>query len=427
MITKAKILIVKIYEFIFQQPISGEAKLFIKNLGIISAGYIISLIFAFLFQVLAGRYLGPSEYGKYGLVNSVAMFLYIPMLLGISTALIKYNAKEKSEKRRTENISSAYNTFFILSFIVLLILFLLTPLLTKALSVSKEVFYLSIAFAYLYSLDALSKSALRSLHKIKNLSFIYSSYGIITLSTFFILFWVGKIDYKTAVYSTLAAYLFAIIISFLNIFHYLKLKINLDISKKLFIYGAVGLMGAIASSFLANTTKILINKFLTQDLLGIYNAYHTSSINLVYLANTMLMTVFFPTVAKLDSPKLIIEKIKKITPYIYIFVFLGIFISQSIILFLYGHRYPYDLKLVLLFAITSALILEYGLYVWTFAAEGLRGVKIANLTSVLIAAINLALCFILIPKVGILGAVLSVLFSYLIGVVICLKTRSKFY
>ncbi|MDD3774129.1 MAG: oligosaccharide flippase family protein [Patescibacteria group bacterium] len=423
---KIKYLISKLYKFVFKQSISGEAKLFLKNLGIISIGYITSLIFAFLFQILAGRFLGPAEYGHFSLVNSVAMFLYIPMLMGISTALIKYNAKAKQPKEKSQNISSAYNIFFILSITILIILILLSPYLTKLLSVSLEIFYLSIAFAYFYALDTLSKATLRSLHQVKNLSFIYSSFGVIVLFIFLIFFWTGKLDYKSAVYATFCAYTFAIIFSFFKIFPYLKFKINIDITKKLLIYGTIGLMGAIASSFLANTTKILINKFLAEDLLGIYNAYHASSINLVYLANTMLMTVFFPTVAKLDSPKLIIEKIKKITPYVYIFVSLGVFIAQTIIIFLYGNKYPYDFKLVILFAITSALILEYGLYVWTFAAEGLKGLKMANLISVVIAIINLSLSFYLIPHYHLYGAILATLFSYLVGVIICLQTRNKF-
>jgi len=423
---RIKNLIVKIYEFIFKQPMSGEAKLFTKNLGIISFGYIISLIFAFLFQVLAGRILGPSEYGKYGLVNSVAMFLYIPMLLGISSALIKYNAKEEDAKKRSENISSAYNSFFVFSILSAIILFLLTPYLAHLFSVPKELFWLSIAFAFLYSLDTLGKSALRSLHEIKKLSFIYSSYGIVTFLTFFTLYFLDKINYTTAVYSTLTAYAFAILVGFSKIFHYLHLKIDLAITKKMIFYGVVGLMGAISSSFLANTNKILINKFLSTDLLGIYNAYHSSSINLIFLANTMLMTIFFPTAAKLDSQKPMIEKLNKVSPYLYAFTFLGILIAQSIIILLYGHKYPYDIKLMFLFSIACALILVYGLYAWTYAAEGIRGVKIANLTSVFIAAINLGLSFILIPRINLYGAAISILFSYLIGVIICLKMRYKF-
>ncbi|WP_286681164.1 lipopolysaccharide biosynthesis protein, partial [Methanoculleus sp. DTU007] len=83
-----------IYRAIFHEEISTEVEKFIKNLSYVGIGTIVASVFSFSFNILAGRWLGPSEYGTFTLIQSVAMFLYIPMLLGFHTAMVKYNAEK---------------------------------------------------------------------------------------------------------------------------------------------------------------------------------------------------------------------------------------------------------------------------------------------------------------------------------------------
>ena len=77
-----------VYRKIFHEEISSEVEKFIKNLSYVGIGTIIASIFSFSYNILAGRWLGPSEYGTFTLIQSVAMFLYIPMLLGFHTAMV---------------------------------------------------------------------------------------------------------------------------------------------------------------------------------------------------------------------------------------------------------------------------------------------------------------------------------------------------
>jgi len=87
-----------LYEKILHEKMNDDVKKFFINLSHIGIGMIIATIFSFTFNILAGRILGPSGYGEFTLVQSIAMFLYIPMLLGFNTAMVKYNAEKDDIK-----------------------------------------------------------------------------------------------------------------------------------------------------------------------------------------------------------------------------------------------------------------------------------------------------------------------------------------
>ena len=84
------------YRRVFHEDMSAGVQAFLKNLLYVGIATVISTLCTSLFSILGGRWLGPEEYGKFILIQSVAMFLYIPMELGLNTAMLKYT----SEKNR---------------------------------------------------------------------------------------------------------------------------------------------------------------------------------------------------------------------------------------------------------------------------------------------------------------------------------------
>ena len=101
------------YERIFHDKMSDDVRKFFKNLLYVGLGTIVAMIFSFVFNIFAGRILGPSGYGEFTLVQSVAMFLYIPMLLGFNTAMVKFNSEREDLKRQRSIISTTYILVFI--------------------------------------------------------------------------------------------------------------------------------------------------------------------------------------------------------------------------------------------------------------------------------------------------------------------------
>lgn len=416
----------KLYGTVFKEDPSDNVKVFIKNLWYILVGFGISAIFSFIFQVLSGRILGPEEYGKYTLVQSIAMFIFIPMNLGISTALIKYNAEKEDIIRQKKIISTTYIITLLCSIFFSLFFFLFSDSLSQIFGVSLDIFNLSIIFALFLNLYTLSSSSLRSLHKMKQLSIVQAIYGFFLL--FLSLTFVYALSFRIIIFITYASYFLVFLIITSLIYKYLTFDIDKYWTEKLFRYSCYAIIGSVASAFYLNFNKIIINKFLTLSDLGIFGAYFTCFIILPNFLFNIFNTVFFPMASKsLDKNKIFI----KLNKMILFFVILGfpIIVALGSLLFkLYGDKYHFSFVLALMFTFTSLLVFIDSAYGWLIASVGKKGIRIASFSAIILAIVNIILSILLIPTMGLYGAVTAMMVSYFfsIGIILLNKETIKY-
>lgn len=416
--------LVNIYEKVFREKITAGTKLFIKNLGYIITGFGISALCIFVFQIIVGRILGPAEYGKYVLVDSMAIFLYILMILGLSTAAVKYTAEKGDYQRQRKIISTSYLMVFVLSLISIFFLFIFSPQLSKLFSISLLIFRLAIIFAFFYALYTLATNTLRGLHQMAKLSIFRAGYGFLVLIVFGIFILTKHISFLAAVFSICFAYLVVFILITINLRQYLSLEFDKFWADELFRYGIYAVIGGACLVLLPALSKILVNRYLTTTDVGIYNAYYFSSIAVVIFLSTMFITVFFPTASKYQQKKPIFKKIKQLLPYLFLGGIPAFFGIEWIILTLYGAKYPINYPLMLLFVLTSILIAIHSLYNWLFCSEGVLGVKLVTAVFIFIALINILFSVYLIPIFALYGAIFSLGIAYMVGI-ICLLFLQK--
>jgi O-antigen/teichoic acid export membrane protein len=101
--------------------------------------------------------------------------------------------------------------------------------------------------------------------------------------------------------------------------------------------------------------------------------------------------------------------------------------SGFIILKLYGSEYPFDLKLGILFGIVGIFITIDKFYGLLMDSTGKNGKRIVSFAAIVLAISNIFLNIWLIPLLGIEGAVISAIISYLLSIVIVLSKRKYFY
>ena len=405
------------YEKIFHEKMSDDVKKFFKNLSYIGLGMIIATIFSFTFNILAGRFLGPSGYGEFALVQSVAMFLYIPLLLGVNTAMVKYSSEKDDFKRQSKIISTAYILIILFTVASVTVYYILSSKLSNIFSVSEGIFYLSVVFAILFVFYTLTLSTLRGLLKMKIFAVFQPIFNAILLFAFLFFIFSNILSFKSVVYSMYFAYgITGLIILIFFLRRYLRFEIDKSWTNKLTRYGMFALIGGLSFVFYTNIDKILINRYMTTADIGIYRAYYIASINVAGILFGIFNTVFFPTISKYKNKAMIFKRINKVIPYL---IGLGIpfvFLCGFIILRCYGGGYPIDFPLMLIFAITSVLIVWYGLYDWTFCSQGIKGVKLVNIGTVTIAILNVLLNIYLIPRFGLYGAIGSTTISFTAGI-----------
>lgn len=418
--------IATVYEGMFHEKMSKDVVDFFKKVYYVGIGTIIATIFSFVFNILAGRIVGPSEYGKFALVQSVAMFLFVPMVLGLNNAMVKYNAEKNDYYRQRGIISTAYILVFALTTISTSIFYIFSHQISKVFSVSYESFHLSILFSVSYVFYFMATSALRSLHKMKMLSALHPIFSINLLLSLAFFIYIGEISFKSIVFSMYIGHILTGSIILLYIKKYIIFDIDMRWVKIFSKYCRYSVLSGISFIIYTNIDKIMINKYMLEANVGLYNAYYYGSINLMGIFSGIFMTVFFPTASQYDNKKPIFNKINKFTPYLLLLGVPIVLFAELIILKLFGENYQIDISLAIIFAIASILVTCYTTYVWLFNSEGENGVKLVLSSTGTIGITNIILNAYLIPIFGLQGAIGATVLAYCIGITLIYSRGRNF-
>jgi len=409
------------YERLFHEDVTVEVEMFIKNLSYMGIGTIIASVFSFAYNILAGRWLGPSEYGYFTLVQSVAMFLYIPMMLGFHTALVKYNTEKIDFLRQRCIISTTFILVFLFTIVSLLIYFVFSKQIMNIFSISQDIFYFALVFAVLYVFYTLMIETMRSLHRITEVSLFNPIFSLILFFSFLALIFVfNDLTFKSPLFSMLLAYGITggILLAFLR--KYIRPEFSLSWAKKLQKYSIYSLIGGISFVLYMNFGKIVINMYLPVSNVGIYWAYNYSFTAVIFLFTSIFVTVFFPVASMCLDKGMLFRRINKIVILLIIIGWPLSLVSGYIILKMYGTEYPFDLPLTLLFATGGICIAVDQLYGQLVCSVGVNGIKIESYAAVVLAGVNVILNFLLIPVIGLAGAVVATIISYLFSISIML-------
>lgn len=406
-----------IYEHIFGEPVSPDAFNFANSLLHVGIGSLIGAGFTIGFNIFAGRWMGSTAYGEFTLITTIGLFMFTTMILGISTAMAKYNSEVVNDlNRKKEIISTSYILSFICSTISVLFYLSFSSTISKILSVSNEVYYLAIAFAWFYSFYILTSGTLRSLHEMKAYSLFKALNGMVLLLTLILFVLFGEISYHSMIYSSYIANLVPGALILIYIRKYFIKFYNKEWAKIILNYSLFAAFSGISFILYTNIDKIFINAYLTVTDVGIYNAYVLSSINLMDMFSEIFVAVFFPFASKSENKQMIWLKLNKLIRYLIILGVPSIVMIEYVILTCFGNSYPIDFRLMFIFAVTATAATCYRLYSWLFNSIGKKGVKETFKGTIAIAVANIILNILLIPVLGLYGAVGATLIAYFIGI-----------
>lgn len=404
------------HEKIFHEPAGDEVVKFVRNLSYVGLGTVLASLFSFSYNIIAGRVLGPAGYGGFTLVQSIAMFLYIPMLLGLNTAMIKYCAENKDQHQQRRIISTVFvaTTFLTVTSVMLYCIF--RHQIATIFSVDPEIIVLSILFAVLFTFYTLAISTLRGLHLMKDYAVFQPIYGITLLLALLLFIFIQFNSFKAMVYTTYLAYgVVGLIILFRFLKRYLTFFIDRSWLSTLWKYSSVTVIGGLSFTLYTNIDRIMINYYMDVESVGVYGVYYYASFTVLTLVSGIFTTVFFPTASKSHDRNSIYRKLNKIVPYLLILGLPVALIGEYVILRLFGEGYTIQLPLMLVFAIAAILVTWYGVYAWFFNSEGIEGAKLTVSGTLIIAIANITLNIILVPQIGLYGAIGATALAFSLG------------
>ena len=144
------------YILIFQQAPGNLAENIIKKIAWAISGSLIAAVFIFIFNVLAIRYLGPVEYGKWNLIVSFAQFIMIPMLWGMGTATLRQLGADKKDSTKSI-VGTSFITLIVLSLIFGLFFFLIKNNVVSWLSIPSQLYQYAIGYAFILAFFTLPR------------------------------------------------------------------------------------------------------------------------------------------------------------------------------------------------------------------------------------------------------------------------------
>ena len=382
---------------------------FIRNLSYFAIGYVIAKVFSLGFQIYVGRTLGPSLYGDLSLIIALSGILFIPMLFGIDTAMIKYLSSEHGERKKIISSGIPLVTFFaIISFAVL---FFFGEFLAPFFSVSTEIFILGVILALGYCIWTVFKEISQGMFQIKKTAWIEIVWAVGSFVMVFVAFMFYGTNMFYAFLALFVAYIVASVIMLPEIFRNLRARyVESFWAKKLLKYGIFGLLVLVSGSVLINMDKIFIKMFLTSEAVGIYKAYSLMTTMVTLSLLTIFYTVFLPESSMHDNKRNVLSKVWKLFKFLPIYFFGMLAVEYVVITF--GFGYPIHFTYLIMFPLAACVMVPFTMHNWFAASIGQRGIKLSSYAIMVAAILNISLNIYLIPIWGIEGAIISTIIAY---------------
>lgn len=335
---------------------SDEMRLFLENLsfsfflGVFTSGIL------FVVNVSAGRILGPVGYGEYNYFLSLATSSTFFFLLGNNSSSTRFISDQRHKERKDAILSAAVSLTLIQAAAFFVFVYAFRGFLGDKLALGNSSILLIFFFGLIFSFRELFDSFLRALGFFKRQSAIKFLDSIFVILSFFAFYFLSQETFTYLYYAVslmVGATIFLLVaIYFLRkrfvLFTWKDVVLLLHYNKFLIIAGVSGLI--------LSSDKVFIGKYIGNIELGIYSAYYTSSQTVISTVAIAFMNIFWPVVIKnKENLKPIIKKLETaFYKYFPLWLVLNI-LSGSLFLLFFGHEYPFQLTLMLLFSLASLL------------------------------------------------------------------------
>ncbi len=402
-----------LYELIFKEKVNHEALNFFTSTSYVAIGTLFGGLLTLVFSILGARILGPTNFGTLALVTTVGAILSISMGISLQSAL-KYGSEAQDDSTRSRIISTYSLQIALLTVGSFAIYVLFSAQLSNLFGIPPEVYLFAVAYAAILTFFALTMVSLRILFRIRAFALLSALQSVIVLAAFLIFISTNMKSWQAAVFSLYIgnAAIASILVVYLR--HYTKLQFDRFWSRKILNYAFVALPGLVAGTCMG-VDRIFINKFITTTAVGIYNAYYWPSITVSITLWGIFNAAFFPYASKSGDRLTIFHNVNKAVPYLAAALAPSILLIEFIVFILYGRQYHFSAELGLLFAFAATACFFYSCYSSLIASEGTSGAKVNTLSSVIALAFIIGLNVVLLPLIGISGAVVALISAYLIA------------
>ncbi len=405
----------------------------LKTSVIYAIGQVASQVLNFLLLPIYTNKLGAGDYGKYATITAFTGFISTFLIISIYSGFYRFY-KECAGNIDEENkmINTALNFAYLMScFVVILLIIIGKPISQLIFNFDNghKILWIIIITSIISQISCIYTSKYNLEYKALKVSTI----NIVKLSIQFITI-IFLVVYKNMgiigiLYGQLIAnsiiYLYLFIIEHKNY----KTEISLIMLKNMLIFSGGLLPVNVSGWILQLSDRYFLSNYKGFETVGIYNLGYQFGmlINPIFIIPFMgSFTPYALETYKNDNAKESLKLLMRNYNVIGCFMMIGISIFTKTGIYLFANK-----NFLSAYSIVPMVVYSYFLYGKVFYYA--LGLQIKNKTylegiyMILSAGINIGLNFILVPRMGMMGAAISTVVSYLILNVILICSSQKEY
>jgi len=394
----------------------------IRSTSIYTIGVLIAKSISFLLLPIYSNYLTTNEFGTFVLLMSFYAIISVLYQAGLSAGMTKYYLEEKSEENRALVFSSTFNFIFFCGLFISITLTIFAKNISELVFSGENYYTLFIILIWTLFIDTINFYILhlfKTKSKFNYVSLINIANSFITLFLSIIFIVIFNFKLMGVFLALLSSGIITFLILSPKVIGYFKFKIRKDYLISIFKFGIPLLIGGIFSTLIDVVDRFILDYFLPREEVGIYGfAYRIALImNVVVLSFRTTWTPYSINSYNSNSYSKDFGKIFEKIIFIMLFIFLITSLSMDEIfkikfneIYFLDNSYYTSIVIIpyiLLAYLFNGLVSFYSVYPYVsgksyyfLIADGLAFI------------LNIILNFLLIPKLGIEGAAIATLFSF---------------
>lgn len=370
------------------------------------------IVVGYFINIILGRFLGPVQYGIYGVLVSLISVANILQTAGLTQAMAKYIAE--NEEISDEILRSSLILQTVISLGLTIIFFIIAPYIALILRDDSLTNYIRLAALSfpIYGFYALFVDYYNGRHFFKKQAFLTSMYSLSKAVSVIIL------GYLFSLKGVLVGYIIAPLISLFLGFYYPKRILFRFPYKKLIIFSLPIIGYIIFSTLLQSIDLYFVKAMLSPESAGYYTASQNIS-RILYFATLAVSSIMLPTISQNVQRKLLNKIQEAITTSLRIVLLIlagGIALisatSHELLIMIYSNLYSAADESLSILAISFGFFTFFTLFATILTGAGKP--KVPFVLSLFGLIMNMLLCFILIPYYQLTGAAVASLVSNVI-------------
>src|SRR6185312_5778093 len=328
-----------------------------------------------LTQLLAGRVLGPEEYGRANIGVAAAAYLQIIPMLGFPLATSKLVADEHDEARRARMISTALACFAVWAVLSLPLMALAHRWLVSAMGMPPELFGLAALLAAATALAQVLASPLLGLKRFAHRGLVEIVYGYSAPILFIALVLALGSDFRAMVYAFSGALLASAAYALWTLRRYLRPAFEAGFVTAVGHYASTATLTLFSTACVLAPARLFLNRHASAHEVGLFSAYFTATVQVALAFLYMLQAVLVPMASGAEGQRELWSHFRRWGAPAVLAAWL--FFSATAIggIALFGRRYNFDLGWAAAFAGAAALILLHGAASSLYAARDISGLR----------------------------------------------------